>query len=155
MSLTFHYIFSGPVTMQRDISTTSAPTPQSVRIIHGALTTGVILYGIVAHFVLLPNHKITGNLDSLAPVLLTIALALCAVSMLLMKRVPRPDEGETAGAFWLRAASPALMTWTPLEAGALLSVTLHAQTGSNAAIVVAAVAVLLMVLLRPGYFESR
>ena len=141
--------------MQRDISTTSAPTPQSVRIIHGALTTGVILYGIVAHFVLLPNHKITGNLDSLVPVLLTIALALGAVSMLLMKRVPRPDEGETAGAFWLRAASPALMTWTPLEAAALLSVTLHAQTGSNAAIVVAAVVVLLMVLLRPGYFASR
>jgi hypothetical protein len=141
--------------MQNSSSTQNPPTPQSVRVIHGALTSGVILFGIVAHFVLLPNHNISGNLDSLIPVLLTIALGLCAVSMLLMKRVPRPSPDESSNAFWLRAASPALITWTPVEAAALLSVVTYSQTGSAAALVVAAVAVLIFGLLRPGYFESR
>ena len=113
------------------------------------------MFGIVAHFILLPKQNISGNLDPLIPWLLAIALGLCAVAMLLMRRVPRPDDGETAGAFWLRAASPALVTWAPLEAAALLSVVTYAQTGSVAAIVVAAVAVLIFVLLRPAYFEGR
>lgn len=132
-----------------------APTPQSVRIIHAALVAGVIMFAAVARFVMVPRHTPTGNLDSLIPVLLVIALGLCAVAMLLMKRVPRPGDTETAGAFWLRAASPALMTWTPLEAAALLSVVTYSQTGSTAAIVVAAVAVIIFVLLRPAYFENR
>jgi hypothetical protein len=55
----------------------------------------------------------------------------------------------------LSAASPALVTWTPLEAAALLSVTLYAQTGSTAAIVVAAVPVVIFLILRPSYFEGR
>lgn len=141
--------------MQSRPSNPNAPTPQSVRIVHGALATGVIMFALVAHFVLLPKRNPSGNLDSLIPVLLAIALGLCAVAMLLMKRVPRRSDGETANDFWLRAASPALMTWTPVEAAALLSVTLYAQTGSNAAIVVGALAVLIMLLLRPGYFDQR
>jgi hypothetical protein len=113
------------------------------------------MFAIVARFMLLPNHTPSGNLDPLIPWILTIALCLCAVSMLLMQRVPRPDDTETAGAFWLRAASPALITWAPLEAAALLSIVTYSQTGSTAAIVVAAVAVLIFVLLRPAYFEGR
>ena len=113
------------------------------------------MFALVGHFMLLPKQHRSGNLDPLIPVLLALALALCAVAMLLMKRVPRPSDGETAQQFWLRAASPALVTWTPLEAAALLSVTLHTQTGSNAAIAVGALAVLLLVLLRPGYFDRR
>jgi len=141
--------------MQISSGSQSAPTPQSVRIVHGALISGIILYAIVAQFFLLPKANTSGNLATMIPTLLAVALALCAVPMLLKNRVPRPSEGESPSAFWLRAASPALVTWTPLEAGALLCVTLYAQTGSKAAIAVAALAVLIMLLLRPGYFEER
>jgi len=113
------------------------------------------MYAIVAQFVLLPKANTSGNLAPIIPMLLAVALALCALPQLLKNRVPRPSEGESAGAFWLRAASPALVTWTPVEAAALLCVTLYAQTGSKAAIAVAALAVLIMLLLRPGYFEGR
>ena len=113
------------------------------------------MFALVGHFMLLPKRHPSGNLDPLIPVLLAIALGLCAVAMLLMKRVPRPSNGETPDDFWLRAASPAIVTWTPLEAAALLSVTLYTQTGSKAAIAVGALAVLLLVLLRPGYFDQR
>lgn len=141
--------------MQSSMSNQNAPTPQSVRIIHGALVAGVIMFGLVAHFVMLPKASITGALDSLVPVILAIALGLCAVSGLLMQRVPRPAEGETAGAFWLRAAQPALVTWTPLEMAALGSVVVYSKTGSNAALVVVAVAIMIFLLLRPAYFEGR
>jgi hypothetical protein len=141
--------------MQNSLGNQSAPTPQSVRIIHGAMAAGVIMFAFVAHFIMLPKANITGNLNSLVPVMLLIALGLCGVSGLLMQRVPRPSEGETAGAFWLRAAQPALVTWTPLEMAALGSVVVHSQTGSTAALVVAGVAILIFVLLRPAYFEQR
>jgi FtsH-binding integral membrane protein len=141
--------------MQNSSSTQNPPTPQSIRIVHAALTAGILLFAIVAHFVLLPNANTSGNLATMIPMLLAVALALCALPMLLMKRVPRPTEGESPSAFWLRAASPALVTWTPLEGAALLCVTLYSHTGSKAAIAVGALAVLIMLLLRPGYFEGR
>ncbi len=122
---------------------------------HAALCIGVTMFGIVGHFVLLPSANASGKLAPLVPVLLALALGLCAVAMLLMKRVPRPASGETASAFWSRASQPAILTWTPLEAAGLLSVMLHAQTGSTAAIVVGVIAVLILVLLRPAYFERR
>ncbi|MFL5481847.1 MAG: hypothetical protein ACJ8AK_06625 [Gemmatimonadaceae bacterium] len=119
------------------------------------MAVGIILYAIVAQFVVLPNANTSGNLATMIPMLLAVALALCALPVLLMNRVPRPAEGESTSAFWLRAGSPALVTWTPLEGAALLCVTLYSHTGSKAAIAVAGLAVLIMLLLRPGYFEGR
>jgi FtsH-binding integral membrane protein len=141
--------------MESSSGSQNPTTPQSVRKVHRALATGIILYAIVAQFVVLPNANTSGNLATMIPMLLAVALALCALPMLLKNRVPRPSEGESASAFWLRGASPALVTWTPLEAAALLCVTLYSHTGSKAAIAVAALAVIIMLLLRPGYFEER
>ena len=103
----------------------------------------------------MPNANTSGNLASMVPMLLVVALALCGLPMLLMHRVPRPSDGETAAAFWMRAATPALITWTPLEGAALLCITVYSHTGSPAAIAVGALAVLVMLVLRPGYFERR
>ena len=89
------------------------------------------------------------------PALLGASLAGCAVSLLLSRRVPRPTSGESADSFWKRAGQPALISWALLEGAGLLAVVLYSQTGSSAAISVAAVAVFILVLLNPAYFEKR
>ncbi len=131
------------------------PTSRSARIVHAAMATGVILFAIVAHFVLVPRANTSGNLVTLVPTVLAVAGALCGLSLLLLKRVARPLSEESTDAFWVRAATPALVTWAPLEAAALLCVVLYSQTASKAAIAFAAIAVILLVLLSPGYFEGR
>lgn len=78
------------------------------------------------------------------PALLGVALAGCALSLLLSRRVPRLSDGETADSFWERAGQPALISWALLEGAGLLGVVLYSQTGSTAAISVAAVAVLFL-----------
>jgi hypothetical protein len=119
------------------------------------MASGIVLFGIVAHFVLAPKADPSGGLAPLVPGLLAVAIGLCALSSLLLKRVPRPANGESADSFWLRAAPPTLVTWAPLEGAALLCVVLYSQTGSKTAIAVALVPIVLVVLLKPAYFEGR
>ena len=119
------------------------------------MTSGVILFGIVAHLVLAPKANPAGGLAPLVPTLLAIALGLCAVSFLLLKRVPRSLSNESADSFWSRAAPAAQVTWAALEGAGLLSVVVYALTASRAAIVVALVAVVLLIVLKPAYFEGR
>ena len=133
-----------------------AQSPLTVRIIHGAMGAGLVLFAIVAHFILKPNRPpYAGGLDRLLPMLLGLSLGLCVGGILLSMRVPRPLDDETAGAFWRRAAQPALVTWALIEGAGILAVVLYAQTGSTAAIAVAIVAVVIFGLLNPGYFERR
>jgi FtsH-binding integral membrane protein len=118
------------------------------------MCAGLILFAIVAHFVLLPNASGTG-LASITPILLAVSLAGCVVSIFLSRRVPRLTSGESADSFWKRTGPPALIVWAFLEGAALLAIVLYSQTGSRAAISVAAVAVFVFVLLNPAYFERR
>lgn len=131
------------------------PTPQSVRVVHAAMAAGIILFGVVAHFVMVPKANPSGGLAPLVPGLLAVALGLCAVSFLLLKRVPRLGSGESVDAFWLRAAQPAVVAGAPLEGAALLCIVLYSQTASKTAISVALVPLVFLVLLKPGYFERR
>ena len=119
------------------------------------MCAGLILFALVAHFVLLPNASGTGNLASITPILLAVSLAGCVVSIFLSTRVPRLTSGESADSFWKRAGPPALIVWAFLEGAGLLAIVLYSHTGSRAAISVAAVAVLAFVLLNPAYFEGR
>ena len=122
---------------------------------HGGMITGVVLFGIVAHFVMRPNASSGSNLRPLVPFLLGFALVSCAVSVMLSRRVPRPSDADTATSFWVKAARLALISWALSEGAGLAAIVTYSQTGSVAAIVVAAVAVFILVLLNPGYFEGR
>ncbi|HJP59621.1 MAG TPA: hypothetical protein VJ865_06465 [Gemmatimonadaceae bacterium] len=130
-------------------------TARSVRIVHAAMAAGMILFGIIAHFVLAPNANPSGALATRVPVALAAALGLCAVSFLLLKRVPRATAGESTDSFWMRAASPAQITWALLEGAALLCIVLYSQTGSKTAIAVALIPIVILILLKPAYFERR
>ncbi|HEY4670914.1 MAG TPA: hypothetical protein VIG78_02515 [Gemmatimonadaceae bacterium] len=131
------------------------PTPQTVRVIHGAMVAGLILFGLVAHFVMLPKRSPGVGLIPLLPWLLGVSLVGCALGILLSMRVPRPSTNESPDPFWRRAAPLAMIAWTPLEGAGLLAIVVHSLTGSTAAAIVAIVAVIVFLLLNPSYFERR
>jgi hypothetical protein len=74
---------------------------------------------------------------------------------MLRMRVPRRATDESADLFWMKAASPALITWAALEAASLIGVFLYGTTGSSSGIGIAAVALVISIILKPGYFERR
>jgi hypothetical protein len=88
-------------------------------------------------------------------ILLAVSLAACVVAIFLSTRIPRPASGQSADSFWTTAASPALTAWAFAEGAGLLDIVIYSQTGSRVAISVAGVAVFVLVLLNPGYFEGR
>jgi hypothetical protein len=137
-------------------SRAAAPTAKSIRVIHAAMVTGVILFALVMHFVVRPGMVDSGDFPAVAlPGLLSLSLAGCGLSLLLRRRVPQRGSDESADLFWTKAATPALLTWAPLDAACLVAVLTYALTGSQSAIAVAAVAVLLFAALNPAYLERR
>lgn len=87
--------------------------------------------------------------------LLGVAVALCALSLLFRTRVPRKSSDESADHFWMRATAPAMITWALANGAGLISVLAYGKSGDIAAIAVAAIAVLFLAALNPGYFERR
>ena len=135
---------------------TAAPTAKTIRIIHAAMITGVLLFGLVAHFAIRPSIKDSGDIPvDVVRLLLGLALVGCVVSLLLRRRVPQRATDESADLFWTRAATPAMVAWASLDASCLLGVFLYMNTGSVSAIGVAAVGVVLFVILNPASLERR
>ena len=135
---------------------TAAPTAKTIRLVHAAMITGVLLFGLVGHFVLRPSMADAADLPAaLVRVLLGVSLGACALSLLLRKRIPRRSTDESADLFWRTAATPALVTWALVEGATLLAVFLYARTGAQGAIAVASFAILLFVVLNPAYLERR
>jgi hypothetical protein len=130
-------------------------TSKTARVIHGALVAGVLLFAIVGHFALKQASADSAGLASNNRVLLGVSLGACVLSLLLRGRVPKRSANESADFFWSVAGPYAMQVWAPLEAAGLLSVLVYTWTRSVSAVAVAAVALLLFVVLNPGYFERR
>lgn len=131
-----------------------AQMSRTARIVHAAMLAGLILYGIVAHFVMLPKNPPNGGMDSLVPVFIALSLLGCALSAFVSQLVPRPLD-ESDDDFWRRANPRAIVAWALAEGSALLAITVYSLTGSWATISVAIVAVVVLGILNPGYFEGR
>ena len=137
-------------------SQTAPPSAKSIRLIHASLISGVLLFGIVAHFWLRPGMADFGEFTpGLVHVLLGVAVANCALALFFRGRVPRKSTDESADHFWVRAAVPAMVTWALVEGAGLVSVLAYGKSGNAAAIAVAAIAVLFLVSLNPRYYERR
>jgi hypothetical protein len=120
------------------------------------LVTGVLLFSVVGYFVYKPTDANSGGLAlGTVDVLLGLSLGACALSLLLRRRVPKRSIDESADLFWKAAGPPAMLVWMPLEAASLLAVFVSAHTHSIQAVAVAAVAILLFIVLNPGYLERR
>ena len=134
----------------------AAPPAKTIRLMHAAMVTGVLLFAVVGHFVMRPTMATSGDISPVVlRSLLGLALAACALSLVLRRRVPQRSTDESVDLYWTTAASPALVAWAPLEAASLLAIYLYARTGAQITIAVAAVAVLIFVALNPAYFERR
>ena len=135
---------------------TATQPARTIRLIYAALVSGVCLFALVSHFALRPAMGGSTQLPStLVPALLGVALAACALSLLLRRRIPRRSTDESADLFWSGAVTPALITWAAVEGAGLLSVLLYALTGAQSAIAVAAVAIILFLSLNPTFLERR
>lgn len=129
-------------------------TSTTVRLIYGAMVTGVVLFGIVAHFVLKPQMADARAFPPLvANALLGVAAAALAVAFLLRRRVPQRMTNDSADLFWTTAMRPALLTWAPIEAASLLAIVCYALTASQVAVAVAVVAIVTFAVLNPGALE--
>ena len=132
------------------------PTAKTIRLIHTALVTGVLLFGLVAHFVIRPAAATSGAVTAVvARGLLGLSLAAMVVALMLRRRVPQRQTNESADLFWATAATPAMMMWAVLEAASFVGVFVYSQTGSVPAIGVAAVALLIFALMNPTRLERR
>jgi hypothetical protein len=119
------------------------------------MITGVVLFALVAHFVMRPS--MTGATDispDIQRLLPGVALGAALVSLLLRSRVPRRSATESPDSFWLKASSPALVMWAIAEGAGLLSVFLYGVVGAQSGIGIAAIAVVIMIMLRPGRLEK-
>lgn len=123
------------------------------------MVTGVLLFAVVSHVFLRPAMATMANSGDLPPImlrtLLGVALGACALSLVLRRRVPQRSSDESVNLYWTTAATPALLTWAPLEGASLLAIFLYARTGAQTSIAVAAIAVLLFVVLNPAHLEKR
>jgi hypothetical protein len=120
------------------------------------MVTGVLLFALVGHFVLRP---VMARDEQLSPALLRtlvgVALAACALSLVLRRNVPRRPGDESTDFYWTTAAPRAMRMWMPLEGASLLAVYLYARTGAHIPLAVAAVAVSLFVVLNPAFLERQ
>lgn len=135
---------------------TTTPMSETVRRVHRALVTGVLLFAVVGYFVFSQSDAKLGRLAPVTVgVLLGLSLGGCVLALLLRRRVPKRSIDESADLFWRAAGPPAMLVWMPLEAASLLAVFVSARTRSIPAVTVAAVAVVLFIVLNPGHLERR
>lgn len=120
------------------------------------MVTGDLLFLLVVRFILGPTLATSG---ALAPMifrtLLGVALAACALSLFLRRRVPKRSMDESADMYWTTAIAPALITWTLANGASLLAVVLYMFTGEPLAVGVAVIAILVNVVLNPAYLARR
>lgn len=134
-----------------------AAPARTMRLIHAALVSGVLLFALVAHFVMRPTMTTPNGMSvpAVANAMLGLALGACAVALLLRRRVPRRSPDVSPDAYWAaEARAAAMITWAPLEAACLASIVLYANTGAPAAVAVGAIAVILFIVLNPASLEK-
>jgi hypothetical protein len=134
---------------------TTNPAPaKTIRIMHAALTSGVVLFALMAHFVLKPAMAQDASFPpTISSALLVASLCACAVGLVMRRRVPRRSTDQSADLFWTAASAPALITWALFEGASMLAVFDYARTGQAAALVVAAIGVALMLAFHPARLE--
>ena len=134
--------------------TTNAAPAKTIRILHAALTSGVVLFALVVHFVLRPAMAQDAPFaPATSSALLVASLCASAAGLVMRRRVPRRSSGQSADLFWTAASAPALITWALFEGAGMLAVIDYARTGQSAALIFAGIGVALMVAFHPARFE--
>jgi len=137
-------------------SQSTGSAARNVRVVYSALIVGIILFALVAHFIMLPGNSRASQFDpTVARGALAVALVLCGLALLLLRGVPRRSAADSPETFWKRAAPMAMRVWAPLEGASLCSVVVYSLSGRLESVAVGLLAVALYLLLNPSYLERR
>lgn len=138
------------------VSQTSVPTARTIRVVHLSLVAGLVMFTLVAQFVLRPARAAAEPmLPSLVTVLLALGVAGFVAALVLRRLVPRRGSGEAPDAYWGRASAAAIVSWAPMEFGALLSIFAYSQSGYTPAFAVGVVGMVALFALGPASLERR
>ena len=87
--------------------------------------------------------------------LISVAFTAMAVAILVLRpKVPRRGSAQSPDDFWAHAATPALVLWAPLEGAGLLGLVAYAMSGSPVVLAVPFMAILALLVYRPGALEG-
>ena len=140
-------MITGPSTTQ------SGSRALTARMVHGSMIVGVVLFALVTHFVIRPQRTVPPLASNILMTLLTVAIFLSLVGFGLRFRMPKRSPDDSADLFWSTAVTPMLIAMAPFEAAGLLSVVAYLLGAPITALGVAAVAVIGMLSLYPGFFD--
>jgi drug/metabolite transporter (DMT)-like permease len=130
---------------------------RTARLLHGAFTAGCVLAGGV--FYALRAFGQGPRVEGDVPIGMWLAIAgvllVVVATTLIRRRVPERVASQSAEEFWSTPATitPAMVMWSMIEGGALLSLVGYLLTGDVAPAAVAVGAIATLAALRPGRLE--
>jgi hypothetical protein len=126
----------------------------TVRLIHGSLIMGVVLFATVTVLIIRPQRPDVSVQPNVVYALAGVSLALSALSALFLRGlVPRRNTTDSADLFWQTAAQRAMMFWAPFEGAGLLGIVGYMLNGSPLALGAAAIGVLGLLIFGPWTLE--
>jgi len=136
---------------------TSPLTPdarlRTVKIIHGALMAGVIVFLLVTAWVPRATPPASGGFGR---ALTYGGLALLAAALVVLRLVPRPDPapapGQTTEQWWGVSQGRLIVMWALMEGAALVNGVVWFVTRERTPLAAAAVSLVVLYVLRPGRY---
>jgi hypothetical protein len=142
---------TAPVTVQHQ--------SKVARLIYSAMVTGVLLMAVVGQLVLRPKMPVRDPKEFPPAFRLVILAAILAASVAsflwFRKQVPKRGADQSADAFWVKAAGPAIVGWAIAEGSCLMGVVIYAVLGFTDAIAIAAFGFIVLLLMNPARLETR
>lgn len=134
--------------------------PQSVRMIHRALLSGLLVISAAFLFIALGRHNAplmtAGDTTSLVgDVLAACGIMLIVLGLFILKpRVPLRSSGEDDAAYWRMAIGPVIVVWAVVEGSGIIAAIGALLTRSPAPALAVAIAIGCLILLGPSHFEG-
>jgi hypothetical protein len=129
-----------------------------VRLIYSAMVAGVLLMAVVGQLVLRPKMPVHDPKEFPPAFRLVILAAIFAAPvgsfLWFRKQVPKRKADQSADAFWMKAAGPALVGWAIAEGACLMGVVIYAVLGFADAVAIAALAFIYLIMMNPSRIES-
>lgn len=121
---------------------------------HASFILGQLLFAGVTYFSVRPNRDAVTPLPQTTLYLVFgVALASCAVALVLRRQVPARTRETSPDLFWKTVSAKALLTWFPLEAAGLFALAQYFNTINPVALAAAALPIALLAALNPWVLE--
>ena len=136
---------------------TSPATPdarmRSIKIIHGSLMAGVILFLLVTAWV----HRVTepGAVVG-GPLLTVVGLGILAAGLLGLRFLPGPDPvpapGQATDQSWMTSQARLIVRWAVVEGGCLVNAVLWYLSRDRVSLLAAIAGLAILFALRPSRY---